>query len=108
MLLSGSICSLVTFVLKRHVVRGDHEKTPRYDVRSLCNGFLAGVAASSVGAGIFLPWGAILTGFIESIFYMLFCLILKKLKFDDPLESFSIYTTSALWSLIACTFFIPN
>lgn len=62
-ILAGSCCGLVCFLLKRHIVRGDHKKTPRYDIRSLCNGFLAGVAAVSAGSGVMRPWGGILTGF---------------------------------------------
>lgn len=50
--LSGSCCGLITFVLKRHIVRGEHKKTPRYDVRSLCNGFLSGIAAVAAGSGV--------------------------------------------------------
>jgi len=61
--LSGSSCGLICFLLKRHIVRGDHKKTPRYDIRSLCNGFLAGVAAVSAGSGAMRPWGGIMTGF---------------------------------------------
>ena len=62
--LSGSSCSLFSFLFKRYIVRGDNRKTPRYDIRSLCNGFLSGVAACSAGSGLMLPWGAVITGFI--------------------------------------------
>jgi ammonia channel protein AmtB len=79
---------MISFLLKRHIVRGDHQKTPRYDIRSLCNGFLSGMAAVSAGSGIMPPWGAVVTGLIQSIFYMLCCLIFKKVKFDDPMENF--------------------
>jgi ammonia channel protein AmtB len=61
--LSGSSCALICFLLKRHIVRGDHRKTPRYDIRSLCNGFLSGVSAVAAGSGVMRPWGGILTGF---------------------------------------------
>ena len=62
--LSGSVCGLICFMLKRHIVCGDHMKTPRYDIRSLCNGFLSGVAAVAAGSGIVRPWGALITGII--------------------------------------------
>lgn len=61
--LAGSASSMVAFLLKRYIVVGDHMKTPRYDVRSLCNGFLSGIAAVSAGSGAMRPWGALLTGF---------------------------------------------
>ena len=87
-LLSGSACGLICFLLKRHFVCGDHQKTPRYDIRSLCNGFLSGAAAVSAGAGVMHPWGAVITGAFQSLFYMIFCLIFKKVRFDDPMENF--------------------
>jgi ammonia channel protein AmtB len=49
---------------------------------------LAGVAAVSAGCGLMQPWGALITGVIEAFFYMLLCLIMKKVKFDDPMENF--------------------
>jgi len=86
--LSGSFCAFFSFIFKRHFVLGDHRKTQRYDVRSLCNGFLSGVAAVSAGSGVMKPWSALVTGCIQSVLYMLFCLIFKKIKIDDPMENF--------------------
>ena len=62
--MSGCTCGLISFILKRHIVIGDHKFTPRYDIRSLCNGFLSGAAAVSAGAGLMYPWGAVVTGAI--------------------------------------------
>lgn len=106
--LSGSFSSMLSFLLKRHIVRGDDAKTPRYDVRSLCNGYLAGVAAVSAGAGTMKPWGALVTGSIAAFLYMTLCLIVKKSKFDDPMENFQIYASAGFWGMIASAFFIPN
>ncbi len=61
-LLSGSVCSFICFLIKRYIVLGDHWKTPRYDIRSLCNGFISGVVAVSAGSGAMKPWAALLTG----------------------------------------------
>ena len=62
--LAGSASGLISFLLKRHVVIGDHKLTPRYDVKSLCNGFLSGIAAVAAGSGVMRPWGALVTGLI--------------------------------------------
>jgi len=105
--LSASSSSFMSMLLKRHIVKGDHRKTPRYDVRSLCNGWISGIAAVSAGAGVMRPWGGILTGFFNAFFYMLSCLILKRVKFDDPMENFSIYGPTAFWAMLASVFFIP-
>lgn len=105
--LSASSSSFVSFLLKRHVVKGDHSKTPRYDVRSLCNGWLSGMAAVAAGSGVMRPWGGILTGFFNAFFYMLSCLVLKRVKFDDPMENFSVYGPTGFWAMLASVFFIP-
>jgi Amt family ammonium transporter len=94
--------------LKRHVVRGDHKRTPRYDIRSLCNGYLSGIAAVSAGAAIMPPWGAVVTGLIQSPFYMICCYVFKKVKFDDPMENFQVYATAGFWSMLASIFFWPD
>lgn len=62
--LSGSFCGFISFLLKRHVVIGDHKKTPRYDIKSLCNGYLSGICAVSAGSGVMKPWSALVTGVI--------------------------------------------
>jgi ammonia channel protein AmtB len=62
--ISGSFSGFICFLLKRHIVIGDHKLTPRYDIRSLCNGYLSGVAAVSAGSGIMKPWSALVTGVV--------------------------------------------
>lgn len=107
-LLSGSFSSFIAILLKKYVVRGDKKRTQKYDIRSLCNGFLAGVAAVSAGSGTMKPWGALVTGTIASFFYMTLCFIVKKVRFDDPMENFQIYASGGFWGMIASAFFIPN
>lgn len=87
-IVSGGFSSLTSFFLKRHIVKGDHKKTQRYDIKSLCNGYLAGLAAVGAGSGTMKPWSALITGFIAALLYMTFCLIMKKFKYDDPCENF--------------------
>lgn len=106
--LGGSFTAFISFLLKRHIVRGDHDKTPRYDVRSLCNGYIAGAAAVAAGSGVMKPWAALITGVIEAFIYMIFALIMKKCRFDDPMENFQIYGSASIWAMIASVFFIPN
>ena len=54
------------------------------------------------------PWGAAFTGGLQSFLYMSFCLALRKMHFDDALENFPIYCTSAFLSAIASIFFYPD
>ncbi len=77
-------------------------------MRSLCNGYLVGIAAVSAGSGTMKPWGALVTGSIAAWLYMTLCLIARKSKFDDPMENFQIYTSAGFWGMIASAFLIPN
>jgi ammonia channel protein AmtB len=86
--LSGSFSSVFCILLKKQIVRSDRLKIPKIDIQSLCNGYLAGVAAVSAGAGTMKPWGALVTGTIAAFLYMTLCLIVRKFKFDDPMENF--------------------
>ena len=49
-ILAGAASGLTSFALKKHLFRtnvGNH----LYDIKALCNGFLAGVVSVSVGSG---------------------------------------------------------
>ena len=105
--IAGSFSSIIAFICKRHVVR-EHQKIQKYDIKSLCNGFLAGIAAVSSGSGTMKPWGALATGVIEGFLYVIICFIWKKVKFDDPMENFQIYGSGAFFSTLASSFLIPN
>lgn len=107
-LIAGSFSGFISFILKRHIVRGDHPKTQRYDVKSLCNGFLSGVAAVSAGCGLMKPWSALIVGCVQAFAYMITCYIMKKIKIDDPMENYQIYGSASLWGVVASVFFIPN
>jgi ammonia channel protein AmtB len=106
--ISGSVCAFISFLLKRHVVIGDHWLTPRYDIRSLCNGYLSGVTAVAAGAGAMKPWSALVTGTFQAFIYMLACLIMQRVKFDDAMENFQTFGTASFTAMFASVFFLPN
>jgi ammonia channel protein AmtB len=106
--ISGSCCGFLCFLLKRHIVIGDQWKTPRYDIRSLCNGFLSGVAAVAAGSGAMKPWGALITGTAQSLAYMLTCLIMSRVKFDDSMENYQVYGTASFTAMFVSVFFLPD
>jgi Amt family ammonium transporter len=106
--LAGSCSGFLCFLFKRHIVIGDHWKTPRYDIRSLCNGFLSGMTAVAAGSGAMKPWGALITGTTQALVYMVACLILQRVKFDDAMENFQIYGTASFVAMLASVFFLPN
>jgi ammonia channel protein AmtB len=106
--LAGSCSGFLCFLFKRHIVIGDHWKTPRYDIRSLCNGFLSGICAVAAGSGAMKPWGALITGSVQGIVYMFTCLIMRRVKFDDAMENFQTYGTASFMAMFASVFFLPD
>lgn len=105
---SGSVCSFLCFLLKRHIVVGDHWLTPRYDIRSLCNGYLSGMTAVAAGAGAMKPWGALITGTVQAFTYMISCLIMQRVKFDDAMENWQTFGTASFTAMFAAVFFLPD
>ncbi|TNV84072.1 hypothetical protein FGO68_gene17622 [Halteria grandinella] len=106
--LAGSCSGFLCFMFKRHIVIGDHWKTPRYDIRSLCNGFLSGVVAVAAGSGAMKPWGALITGTTQALVYMVTCLIMQRVKFDDAMENFQTFGTASFVAMFASVFFLPD
>ena len=69
-------------------------------MKALCNGFLAGVAAVSVGSGGMQPYYAVLAGIIAAPCYLLGCFIFKNFMVDDPIENCQIYILPIFWASI--------
>mmetsp|Transcript_7103 Transcript_7103/g.6215 ORF Transcript_7103/g.6215 Transcript_7103/m.6215 type:complete len:196 (+) Transcript_7103:881-1468(+) len=107
MFISGATSSFVSFFLKK-VIMVQWKKLPTHDVRSLCNGFLSGMAAAATGAGYMTPYTAIIIGLIQSFAYMTFCLVLYKIRVDDAMENFPIYGTAGVIASISSVFFHPE
>jgi len=58
-----------------------------FDIKALCNGFLAGVAAVSCGSGGMQPYYAVLAGVIAAPCYLFACVTFRNFTIDDPLEN---------------------
>lgn len=84
--ISAAPSGLICFGLKRWAIR-ENKRIHRYDVKSLANGMIAGMAAISASAGVVLPWAAIICGVLTGGGYLLISFILNKIKVDDPMES---------------------
>jgi Amt family ammonium transporter len=58
-----------------------------FDMKALCNGFLAGVVGVSVGSGGMQPYHAVLSGLITAPIYLMGVVIFRNFTIDDPLEN---------------------
>lgn len=76
-LLSGSASGLISFLLKKYLMRtnmGNH----LFDMKALCNGFLAGAIGVSVGSGGMQPYLAVIAGVFSALFYIFGCIIFRS------------------------------
>lgn len=85
-LLSGAVSGMISYVIKKFLFNsnvGNH----LFDLRALCNGFLAGVVGVSVGSATMHPFWAIVSGIFAAPCYLGACQIFKSFQVDDPLEN---------------------
>lgn len=75
------------------------------DFSALTNGLLAGCVSITASCGYVEPWAAVVIGILGSVVYSLGCLLLDKLRIDDPLEAFQVHGCSGLWGCLAVAIF---
>ena len=54
------------------------------------------------------PWGALVTGAVQALAYMIACLVMRRVKFDDAMENYQIYGTGSFTAMLASVFFLPT
>lgn len=98
-ILSGSACGILSYIMKRLLVKynqGNH----LFDIKALCNGFLAGVVAVSIGSGGMQPYWAVLSGVITAPIYVAGIMLFRSFTIDDPMENCQIYIVPTFWAVI--------
>jgi ammonia channel protein AmtB len=103
-ILSGSASALVSYIIKRLLIKtnsGNH----LFDMKVLCNGFLAGVVGVSVGSGGMQPYMAVLAGLATGPIYTLGVVIFRQFNIDDPMENCQIYIMPICWSAVNAVIF---
>lgn len=106
-ILAGSVSGLVNYGLKKRILR-THVANHLYDIKALCNGFLAGVAGVSVGSGGMQPILAIISGLVSSLLYLGGCFLFRQFQIDDPLENCQIYLLPIVWSSFNSVMFMDS
>lgn len=105
-LLSGSVAGLAAYVGKKHLMSSHAEHL--FEIRALCNGFLAGVVGVSVGSGAMQPLLAVLAGLVSGACYLCGCFIFRSFQIDDPLESGQIYILPVIWGAVNSVLFMDS
>lgn len=70
------------------------------------SGMLAGLVAITPAAGVVTPEGAIVLGFISSIFCYFAIILKNKIGYDDSLDVFGIHGVAGIIGAIALVFFL--
>ena len=101
-LLSASVALAATFTVTR-------VRFGKPDASLCANGWLAGLVASSAGAGIITPGESIFVGAFAGIFMPLLIELLElALSIDDPSGAITVHGAAGIWGLVATGFFAPQ
>merc|ERR1711907_902469 len=90
-------------VIRKYITR--ERRDIRLDFQALTNGILAGLVTITAGCASVEPWAAVVMGLIGSVTYSLACLVMNKLKIDDPLEAFQVHGACGVMGCILVAFF---
>jgi Amt family ammonium transporter len=77
---------LFTLMIRKHIT--GENKEARLDFGALTNGLLAGLVCVTASCDCIEPWAAVLNGLIGGVTYCCGCLVMNKLKVDDPVDAF--------------------
>ena len=80
----------------------------RLDFQGITNGILAGLVSVTAGCDIIETWAAFCIGIIGSFVYCFSCVLMQKLKIDDPLEASQVHGFCGAWGCIAVAFFAKD
>ena len=94
---------LLTFIIRKHIT--GENKDVRLDFQALTNGLLAGLVCVTASCDCIEPWAALLNGCIGSVTYCFACLVMIKLRIDDPLDAFQIHGCCGIMGCITLAFF---
>jgi Ammonium Transporter Family len=76
-----------------------------FDLVATMNGVLSGLVAITAGCATMELWGAMLTGLIAGMLYLLGSRLLIKLRIDDVVDSIPVHMVNGIWGMLACGLF---
>jgi ammonium transporter, Amt family len=88
---SAGITTLGIYKVRDHI----------FDLVGSLNGILAGLVSITASCAFVEPYAAVIIGAIGSFVYVGGCMLLIKLKIDDPLEAFPIHGMCGFWGVLA-------
>jgi len=74
-------------------------QTGTWDLLACCNGLLAGLVSVTAGCPVIEPWAAIMAGAIGACIFNYSCILLEKMKIDDPLAAAPMHGFCGAWGV---------
>lgn len=96
--ISAATCGLVVFIMRLIL-------TKKYDLFAFCNGIISGLVAISAGCANVEAGSAMFIGFIAALVYLMFTVLERALKVDDPIDAFPVHAGCGLWGVLAAMLF---
>jgi Amt family ammonium transporter len=84
-IIAPSAAGILTFWTRKHLT--GENKEFRLDFAAITNGLLAGAVSITAGCADVEPWAAFVIGLLGSLVYSGGCVMMTKLKIDDPIEA---------------------
>ena len=102
-IIAPSAAGIVTFFVKPYICPA--KQNVLFDFQGITNGILAGLVSITAGCDVVETWAAFCIGIIGSFVYCFSCLLMQKMKVDDPLEATQVHGFCGIWGCIAIAFF---
>jgi ammonium transporter, Amt family len=103
-ILSGSAGALMVHFSKNWLFRKSGCQRG-YEIIDISCGLLAGLVSVTASCNNLHHWSAIIIGVIGGLVYTCACIILQKLKIDDPVEASQVHGFCGAWGVLAVGIF---
>ena len=84
-IIAPSTAGITSFFTRKYITGENHDF--RLDFDAIANGILAGAVSITAGCADVEPWCALIIGILGSFVYSIACVIMDKIKVDDPVEA---------------------
>lgn len=96
--MAGITSFFIMYLFKR---KTDEE----YSVITLNNGIISGLISIGGAPHLIPSWASVIIGVLSGCVYCFYAWLFKKLKLDDPLDSFATHISGGSWGIVAVGWF---
>ncbi|XP_013397780.1 putative ammonium transporter 3 [Lingula anatina] len=78
----------------------------KYGVSDLVNGILGSLVSITASCAVVRPWEALVIGALGGVITIATVSLMDRIKIDDPVSTFAIHGSAAVWGLLAVGLFV--